>query len=186
MENPYKILGVSPNASDDEIRKAYRELAKKYHPDNYVNNPLADLASEKMKEINEAYETIKRIRSGRNTNNGTYGEAKQRTETEMRVRTLIEEGRVSEAEVLLNRVHSSERGAEWNFLIGLVYMKKGWLFEARRHAEIANRMDPTNQEYIALLNSVSGPATQTNTAGCSICDMCAALMCMDCLCGCLR
>ena len=58
MRDPYSVLGVSQNASDDEVKKAYRELARKYHPDNYQNNPLADLAEEKMKEINEAYDTI--------------------------------------------------------------------------------------------------------------------------------
>lgn len=56
--NPYEVLGVSENASDEEIKKAYRELVKKYHPDKYVNNPLADLAAEKIKEINLAYDTI--------------------------------------------------------------------------------------------------------------------------------
>ena len=58
MKNPYEILGVSKNATDEEIKKAYRELARKYHPDNYQNNPLADLAEEKMKEINEAYAVL--------------------------------------------------------------------------------------------------------------------------------
>lgn len=64
MRDPYSVLGVSQNASDQEIKKAYRELARKYHPDNYVNNPLADLAEEKMKEVNEAYEAIQKQRSG--------------------------------------------------------------------------------------------------------------------------
>ena len=58
MKDPYSVLGVPRTATDDEIKKAYRELARKYHPDNYVNSPLADVASEKMKEINEAYDTV--------------------------------------------------------------------------------------------------------------------------------
>ena len=66
MNDPYKILGVPEDASDEEIKKAYRELARKYHPDNYHDNPLEDLAQEKMKEINAAYEQITKERaSGR-------------------------------------------------------------------------------------------------------------------------
>ena len=60
--DPYKVLGVSPSASDDEVKRAYRDLARKYHPDNYVDNPLADLAKEKMQEINDAYDTIMKQR----------------------------------------------------------------------------------------------------------------------------
>ena len=63
MTDPYSVLGVSNTASDEEIKKAYRELVRKYHPDNYHDNPLADLAQEKMKEINEAYDTITKARS---------------------------------------------------------------------------------------------------------------------------
>ena len=74
MNDPYQTLGVSENASDEEIKKAYRDLARKYHPDNYHDNPLADLAQEKMKEINAAYEEINRRRSGGyRTSGGSYG-----------------------------------------------------------------------------------------------------------------
>ena len=60
--DPYKVLGVSPTDSDDTIKRAYRDLARKYHPDNYINNPLADLAKEKMQEINDAYDSIMKQR----------------------------------------------------------------------------------------------------------------------------
>ena len=71
MKDPYEVLGVPESATDEEVKRAYRELARKYHPDNYQNNPLADLAEEKMKEINAAYEEINRRRAGGQTS-GTY------------------------------------------------------------------------------------------------------------------
>ena len=58
MRNPYEILGVRKGASKEDIKKAYREQAKKYHPDQYGNNPLKDLAEEKMQELNEAYDSL--------------------------------------------------------------------------------------------------------------------------------
>ena len=70
MNDPYSVLGVSPSASDEEIKKVYRDLARKYHPDNYQDNPLADLAQEKMKAINEAYDTITRARAGGSSQSG--------------------------------------------------------------------------------------------------------------------
>ena len=70
MTDPYKVLNIPSTATDEEVKKAYRELARKYHPDNYHDNPLADLAQEKMKEINEAYDTIQRQRQGRGSSGG--------------------------------------------------------------------------------------------------------------------
>ena len=123
IHDPYKVLGVSRDASDDEIKKAYRELARKYHPDNYAGNPLADLVEEKMKEINEAYEMIRRERNGSRSSSsgssgGSYdsGAGARGGASFGRVRELISAGRYSEAEIILDSISSNDRGAEWNFL----------------------------------------------------------------------
>ena len=139
IHDPYKVLGVSRDASDDEIKKAYRELARKYHPDNYAGNPLADLVEEKMKEINEAYEMIRRERNGSRSSSpgssgGSYdsGAGARGSASFGRVRELIAAGRYSEAEIILDSISSNDRGAEWNFLKGKVLLQRGWYFEARR------------------------------------------------------
>ena len=81
MNDPYQVLGVPETATDAEVKKAYLNLARKYHPDNYHDNPLADLAQEKMKEINAAYEEVQKSRSNRGdrgagsaASNGSYGQ----------------------------------------------------------------------------------------------------------------
>ena len=73
MRDPYEVLGIAPTATDDEVKAAYRNLARKYHPDNYTDNPLSDLAQEKMQEVNEAYDTIVRMRKEGNTGNPNGG-----------------------------------------------------------------------------------------------------------------
>ena len=73
MKDPYSILGVSKDADEATIKNAYRELARKYHPDNYADNPLSDLAADKMKEINDAYDAIMNSRKGSGKNNNYSG-----------------------------------------------------------------------------------------------------------------
>lgn len=192
MKNPYEVLGVSENASDEEIKKAYRTLAKQYHPDNYIDNPLKDLASEKMKAINEAYDAIQKMRAqGDNSfNNTSYGNSNgyQGTDTGyIRIRRLINSGRINEAEILLNGI--ADKDAEWHFLMSLVYFRKGWLHDARNEINIACQMNPYNKEYRAVQQRMSGGAysspyagRNTNTSGCSGCDICNTLICMDCCC----
>ena len=108
MRDPYEVLGVSRTATDEEIKSAYRKLAKKYHPDNYNNSPLASVAEEKMKEVNEAYDAINAERKGGSTSNNSYGGYSNNRysnysgSTEyMNVRQLIQQGRIDEAERIL-------------------------------------------------------------------------------------
>lgn len=198
MNNPYSVLGVPENASDEEIKKAYRKLAKQYHPDNYVDNPLKDLAAEKMKEINDAYDTIQKMRASGNNggynnygNNGNNGADPGDTGF-VRVRRLISGGRIDEAEVILKGM--TDRNAEWHFLMSLILYRKGWLQDARSEINIACHMDPYNQEYRSFQQrmdsgSFSSPYAGRNTnapaAGCSTCDICNAILCADCCCECM-
>lgn len=198
MRDPYQVLGVNPNATDDEVKKAYRELAKKYHPDTYVGNPLADLAAEKMKEINEAYDTITKQRASGNRSGGYSGGGNGYSGNTSggsalyRVRELLSANRVTEAETILSRIPNSERNAEWYFLMGHVMARKNWLGEARKYFEQACKMDPYNAEYRNTLNNMAshstagGYNTSARNDDCGGCDLCTGLLCANLLCNCCR
>lgn len=195
MTDPYKVLGVSRNATDEEIKKAYRELARKYHPDNYVNNPLSDLVEEKMKEINEAYDQIQKERSETRYSGGSSGNGGYSTYTGefIQIRELIKMGRLSEAETMLNYIPNKDRNGEWNFLKGCVLERRGWYFDAQKFFEAACYMDPDNFEYQDALKKIKNSAnsfggyraSNVNRTGCSMCDICLPIMCADCCCECL-
>lgn len=193
MTDPYKVLGVDPKASDDEIKKAYRELAKKYHPDNYVNNPLKDLADEKMKEINEAYDKIVNDRkngysgsnSGSSSGNSSYSGFSQ-------ARQYIFNGDYISAERILDSAPLQSRNAEWNYLKGCIAMKRQYYTQAHSYLQRACTMDPTNAEYRSVYNQLLNAQSQyggfntTRTGGeCSTCDICSSLLCADCCCECM-
>ena len=202
MNDPYKVLGVSPDASDEEIKKAYRALARKYHPDKYRDSDLADLASEKMKEVNAAYEEIKtrREKGGAGSAQGaggyggySYGASTSQGDPKFaQIRRLINSGNASEAETLLNNFVPADRGAEWNFLMGTVQVKKGNFVDAQKYFDTACAMDPYNREYRAaqdyLRRRAGGYGGGFNTSGggeCSTCDICQGLICADCCCECM-
>ena len=197
MTDPYQVLGVDPSASDDEIKRAYRELARKYHPDNYQNNPLADLAEEKMKEINAAYESITKERAS-----GTHSAGSQSSYTNsgsrqssnsyqsggtvyQQARQAINLGDLGRAEQLL-RTAPTQNG-EWHFLMGSIAYRKGWLDEAMQHYQMACRLDPTNGEYRQALAMMQqgGQAYRPYGygGGADACDCCTTMMCLNCLCG---
>ena len=192
MKDPYSVLGVSQSASDDEVKKAYRELARKYHPDNYQNNPLADLAEEKMKEINEAYDTITKQRSGGyQTTSGSYNSSGSYTAQNRsyggqdpsfnRIRSLINAGNLSAAEQLLYQI--SNKNGEWYFLAGSIAYRKGWLDEARQNFTLAVQMDPNNMEYRQALNMMQqrGGYRPYNYGTTTECDPCSAYLCLSCM-----
>ncbi len=149
--NPYEVLGVSPNDDEETIKKAYRNLVKKYHPDRYANSPLADEASEKLKEINLAYDIITgKAKPQENTAKsyggyGGYGSYGGNFEVSFQsVRMLITMGMTDAAEQMLERLPKT---AEWYYLKGVIYMNRGWYQTAKENFDTARRMDPTNTEY---------------------------------------
>lgn len=201
MTDFYKVLGVSPTATDEEVKRAYRELVKKYHPDNYANNPLEDLAVQKMQEINEAYESITQMRSGKTTQQSTSNTNHSDTNSQFPdIRKLITQNRITEAEEILDGITQNKRNAEWYFLKGSIYYSRGWLEEALTHFSEAARLNPSNPEYQAALSRMmwqrgTGRATSNGygsyqsggvpTRGCGACDMCQTLICADCCCDCM-
>jgi DnaJ-class molecular chaperone len=197
MNDPYSVLGVKPGAPEDEVKRAYRELARKYHPDNYHDNPLADLAQEKMKEITEAYDMILKGKTGaasgsagaRPGGSGAYtGGSAEFTQ----VRAAVNARNYDMAEQLLQGM--TNRTAEWHFLMGSVCYGKGWLDEAMQRFQTAVQMDPGNMEYRQALQFMSqggaayrprGYGASPMTGGCTMCDVCTAIWCADACCNCM-
>lgn len=191
MNDPYEVLGVPKNATQDEIKAAYRKLAKQYHPDKYVGNPLADLASEKFKEINEAYETLAGGNSSGSYSGNSGGQsAYSSAGTFAQVRNLINLNALDEAERILDA--TSDRTAEWFFLKGNLYMRRGWHDQGVKFLRQAVNMDPSNAEYRRTLNSIESQQQQYRNVGgsmmsdsASVCNCCGNLICADCCCECM-
>lgn len=174
-QDPYKVLGVSPDASDEEIKKAYRDLTKKYHPDLNPNDPTA---AEKMNDINAAYDQIKN--GGAQQYYGQQGSAQQaygqysdpfgfgfggfggyqqqqqqyeRSEYTA-ARNYIRNGMYREALNALNGVPVPERDGRWYFLNATANMYSGNKIAALESAKRAVEIDPGNEEYNRLLEQI--------------------------------
>ena len=176
MLDPYSVLGVSPTATEDEIKKAYRALAKKYHPD--VNNGSPE-AEQKMKEVNEAYSAVMKMRREGTAFNqegagasqgdpfgGFYGgfggghayntqeDPYENNPHLQAARNYIRSGHYVEALNLLEGI--LDRGAEWYYLCGEANLGMGNRIAALNYARQAVSMNPMNFEYRSLLNRVEG------------------------------
>ncbi len=194
-KNPYVVLGVSENATDEQIKTAYRELAKKYHPDNYQDSPLRDLANEKMQEINDAYDEIQHMRKeGRRYSQSTGAASGNSVRTNYPdVRNYINSGRLDDAQTILNGVPATKRDAEWYFLQGMINYRRGWTDQAYTYFRTACNMDPGNAEFNQIFNQVNNQRNYTSpeynrtygAGGCNSCDMCTALCCADACCECM-
>ncbi len=181
-DDPYKVLGVSPDASDEEIKRAYRRLAKQYHPDR---NPGDETAAKKMQQINAAYEQIKNPEKAQQQSAGYggyssydpfgyggYGGYRQRTYSEERdgdnyqqaAYNYIRFGRYREALNALN--NSSERNARWYYLSALANSGLGNDVTALEHIRRAVSMEPDNAEYLRVLDRIEhGGAAYRRQAG---------------------
>jgi curved DNA-binding protein CbpA len=190
--NPYEVLGVKPGATQDEIKSAYRKLIKQYHPDKFIDNPLKNLAEDKMIEINEAYDSLTK-NSGSSNNSSNYSNTSSSTNSSyefQEIRRSIQSRNYAFAENKLNSI--SNRNAEWHYLYGAVLLNKGWYDSALENMNTAVNMDPNNFEYKQGLNSLkqrsnnfSNPYYRTtNSNNADMCNCCINLWCLDSLCEC--
>lgn len=192
VNNPYEVLGVPRNASNDEIKKAYRQLCKKYHPDSYVDNPLADLAEEKFKEVQAAYDQIMKEREGgyAYSASGQAQSSSQETAELQAVRNFINNRRFHEALNVLSNI--GNRSAMWYYYSAIANMGIGNNLVAVDHAKRAAAMEPSNTEYVNFANQLqfrgqhyqtmgSGYGRQSFGTG----NLCCDLWCLDTMCECM-
>lgn len=195
IANPYEILGVSPNASNDEVKKAYRELSRKYHPDSYVDNPLSELAEEKFKEVQEAYDQIMKQREGgyqsAHAGQQSYTSGGTQEQVELQAaRNFINTRRFREALNVLSNIPN--RTAMWYYYSSLANWGIGNNIVAVEHAKQAAAMEPNNMEYVNYANQLQyrgqryqstgyGYGRQSYGTG----NLCCDLWCADTLCECM-
>lgn len=155
--DPYKVLGIAPGASEEEIKRAYKTLSKKYHPDANMNNPNKDEYEERFKEVQQAYEMLTKKQEAPESFWGMYTgqSAQQGNDTDMYLqaaRTYIQNGRLDEAMNVLNSI--ANRTAEWYFLRSNIYLRRGMEQAAEADAQTAVNMEPYNLTYRQYYDSL--------------------------------
>ena len=187
MADPYQILGVSPDASDEEIKRAYRQLAKKYHPDA---NPGDEYAAKRMQEINDAYDRIKnpQKQTGPGSSQGynpygqgyggyynPFGGYYQQQQRSYQQKYADSHHQAAYNYILYRRYREAlnvlsqfegVKGAEWYYLSALANQGVGNQVTAMEHMRKAVSMDPGNQEYLNALDRMEqGGDTYRRQAG---------------------
>lgn len=155
--NPYAVLGLSEASSIEEVKEAYRNLARQYQEDFDYKKITSEIFTEKMDVLNEAYDSII-LNSGTNwqsksSNSQTQVSYSTSPEEEIEdnpfsdIEKCIQENRIDDAEMLLDGIPDTMRNAQWYFLKGTVLQARGWLEEAYAHYERAYRTSPNNKQY---------------------------------------
>ena len=187
MTNPYEYLGLNRNATEQQVMDAYRSIAASIQNSTGTDEEKTN----RMNELNEAYDFVLNEIRGTGTYYNNSNSYNQSTSQFFDVRQRINNGRIDDAETILDGIPNNMRTAEWNYLKGVVYQRRGWLNEAYRCYQTACSIDPNNQEYRSALNSMNNNAnggyrtTRTSNSGCSGCDVCTGLVCADCCCECM-
>lgn len=181
MRDPYQVLDVPRNATEEEIKKAYRTLSRKYHPDANINNPNKDEAEEKFKEIQQAYQQIMKERTEGTTGHsyGGYGHSSSGGyggssyggfggfggfgdfnssgtgyEEDGHLRAAgnyVRNGYYKEARTVLDDMPEASRNARWYYYSALAHAGLGNQIAAMEHARRASALEPNNREYTNLV-----------------------------------
>ena len=189
--DPYKVLGIAPGATDEEIKRAYRNLSRKYHPDANVNNPDRAQAEEKFKEVQMAYDQIMKQKQqgysygsgyggggaygyggfGYGRTNGAYGNSGYGSSAsgesvEMQAAANYIANRCyAEALNVLNGIPFAERSARWYYYSAMANQGAGNNIVAKQHAGRAVEMEPSNFEYRQFLQHLEFGGTWYTSMG---------------------
>lgn len=198
MTNPYQVLGVSPGASDDEIKKAYRALSRKYHPDANINNPNKAQAEERFKEVQQAYDQIMKEKQ-QGGSSYSYGQSGSQSyyqsgtdSPQMRAAAnYIANRHYAEALNVLNGIPFGERKARWYYYSAVANQASGNNIIAREHAQRAVEMEPSNMEYRQFLQHLEFGGTWYTNMGsnydrpyASAGNWCLSMLFLNMLCNC--
>ncbi len=179
MTDPYRVLGVGRDASDDDIKKTYRSLSRKYHPDANINNPNKAEAEEKFKEIQAAYNQImdERQNGGPSFSGSSYGYSgsynnydytSSQASMEMQAAAnYINARQFAAAMNVLNSISDENRDGRWYFFAAVASQGLGNLNDAREYISRAIALDPSNIRYRQFQQSINWSANWYESRGTS-------------------